>query len=155
MGDYIVDYAAFASTGGIDSFRDKVIIVRVSDASSCQEQEQLSESQQADTTALEPGDTWSAVRMLIHTLNWSLARTRRTVEAFSLPNVIERGLRIAAVVFDMKGQPDGHWTIDLPALRQFIWAIHVDRDKVVDGLWSCCSRRVETSVTMPDYLPKG
>ena len=147
-----MEYAACASTRGIhfipDSSWDTAIVVRFSDASFCQEQEQLdgvtrnSKSQQAGITAL---------LMLIHPLSWSLTgirtvcRSSPMVEAYILSNVFEQGLRTGAVVFDMKGQLNIHQTIDLPALKQLIWDNHDDCDEEVDGSKSYYSCRVDTS----------
>ena len=104
--NYTVEYAAFASTRGIDVIPDSswenAVVVRLSDASFCQEQEQLdgvtqdSESQQAGITALAPGDALNAVRMLI-LLSWSLTgitrvcRSSPKVEAYVLSNDVEQG----------------------------------------------------------------
>ena len=118
------------------------------------------ESQQAGITALELGDALNAVRMLIHDLNWSLTRIRRVcrsslmIEAYILYNVVDQGLRTRAVVFEMRGQLIIHQTIDLPALKQFIWDNRDDCDEEADGLKNCYSCWVDTPVTLSDYLPK-
>ena len=83
--NYIVEYAAFASTRGHfipDSSWDDAVVERICDASFCQEQEQLdgvtltSKSQQDDNTALAPGDALNAVRMLNHPLSWGLTGSK-------------------------------------------------------------------------------
>ena len=164
--NYIVESAACASTRGIhfipDSSRDNAIVVRFSDASFCQEQEQLdgvtqnSKSQQAGITALAPCDALNAVRMLIHPPSWSLTGIRRVcygslmVDAYILSNFVEQGLRTGAVVLDMRGQLNVHQTIDLSALKQIIWDNHDDCDEEVDGTKSCYCLRGDTSATLPD-----
>ena len=77
------------------SWRDAVVVT-ISDASFCQEQEQLDgitlnfKSQQACITALAPGNALNAGRMLIHPLSWSFDENQK-----NLPQYLEgRSLRI-------------------------------------------------------------
>ena len=62
---------------------DDAFVATISDASFCQEQEQLDgitenlKSQQACITALAPGNALIAEKMLIHSLSWSSTRIRR------------------------------------------------------------------------------
>ena len=82
----LVEYAASTPTRGIfsaDSCCDDAVVATISDASFCQEQEQLDgvtknfKSQQACVTALTPGNALNAEKMLIHPLSWSSTRIRR------------------------------------------------------------------------------
>ena len=115
----IVEYATSASTRGIispDLFGDDAVVVTISDASFCQEQEQFDGVtqnfilQQACITALAPGNALNAEKMLIHPLSWSSTRIRRVcrstrmAEAHALSNAVERGFRTRATIFDMRGQ---------------------------------------------------
>ena len=67
------------------------------------------ETEQASITALTPGDTLNAVRMLVRPLSWSLTGSTRIcrsflmIGAYKLSNVVEQELQTRAVVFDMKG----------------------------------------------------
>ena len=95
---------------------DDAVVVTVSDAGFCQEQEQVDgitrefRSQQACTTALAPGDALNAEKMLIHPLSRSPTRITRVcrstlqTEAHALSNSFEQGLRTRAIVVDMRGQ---------------------------------------------------
>ena len=86
-------------------FLDDAVVVTISDASFCQEQEQIDgvtqsfKSQQACITALAPGNALDAEKMLIHPLSWSSTRIRRVcrstlmAEAHALSNPVEHGLR--------------------------------------------------------------
>ena len=136
--------------------RDSGTTVSVINGGDLTESSKTLKSHQADITALELGDAWNAVRMLIHPLSWSLMGIRRIcrrslmVETYVLSNV-EQGLRTRSVVFDMKGQLNVHQSIDLPALKQFIWDNH---DEEADGLMSCYFRWVDMLATLSDYLSK-
>ena len=139
--------------------RDSPTTVSVMNRNNLMDSSRTPKSQQADITAMEPCDALSAVRMLIHSLSRSLTGIRRIcrsslmVKAYMLSNVVEQGSGTGAVVFDMKGQLNIHQTIDLPALKQFIWDNHDDRDEEVNGLMNC--RRVDTPATLSDYLSKN
>ena len=113
----MVEYAI--STRGIcfSSFSwDDAVVVTVSDAGFCQEQEQVGgitrafRSQQACITALAPGDALNAEKMLIHPHSWSPTRITRVyrstllTEAYALSNAVEKGLRTRAIIVDMRGQ---------------------------------------------------
>ena len=81
---YIVEYAASASTRGIlflpDSSWDTAIVVRFSDGSFCQEQEQLDGVTQNNKPISQHRSlvtALNAARMLIHPLSWSLTGIRR------------------------------------------------------------------------------
>ena len=103
---------------------------------------------------LEPGDALNAARMLIHPLSWSFTGITRiccsfqVIEAYMLSNVVEHGLRIWAVVFNMKGQLNTDQTIDLSALKQLIWDNHDGLDEEPGGSMSCYFRWVDTSATL-------
>ena len=83
----IVEYATSALTRGIffspEFSRDDAVVATISDASFCQEPEQLDgitenfTSQQACITALALGNALNAEKMLIHPLSWSSTRIRR------------------------------------------------------------------------------
>ena len=87
----------------------------ISDASSCQEQEQIDgvtqnfKSQQSCITTLAPGNALNAVKMLIHPLSWSSTRIRRVcrstlmAEAYALSKAVEHVLRTGATIVDMRG----------------------------------------------------
>ena len=87
-----VIYAASASTRGIhfslDFSWNDAVVVTISDASFCQEQEQLDRVSQNSTprqvyiTALELGDALNAARMLIHTLSWGLTENQSSLPQF-------------------------------------------------------------------------
>ena len=77
------------------------VVATNSDASFCQEQEELDgitknfKLQQACITALAPGDALNAERMVIHLLSWSSTRFRRVcrstlmAEAYALSSSVE------------------------------------------------------------------
>ena len=85
----IVEYATSASTRGIcfspDFSLDDAVVATISDASFCQEQEQIDgvtqnfKSQQACIAALALGNALHAEKMLIHPLSWSSTRIRRVL----------------------------------------------------------------------------
>ena len=115
----IVEYAVSTSTRGIYfslAFSwDDAVVVTISDASFCQEQEHLDEitqnfkSQQACVTALAAGALYDE-RVLVHPLSWSSTRItrvcRRTLmaEAYALSNAFEHGSQTQAAIVDMRGQ---------------------------------------------------
>ena len=70
------------------------------------------------------------------------------------PTLLSRDCELGLVSFDVKGQLNIHQTIDLPALKQFIWDNHDVRDEEVDGLMNCSSRWVDTPATLSDYVSK-
>ena len=96
-------------------FRDDAVVVTVSDAGFCQEQEQVGgikrefRSQQACITALAAGNALNREKILIHPLSRSPTRIRRVcqstllTEAYALSNAVEQGLRNRAIVVDMRG----------------------------------------------------
>ena len=119
----VVENATSTSTRGIyfspDFSRDYAVVVTISDASFCQEQEQIDKltqnfksfkSQQACITALALVNALNAEKMLIHPLSWSSTRIRRVcrstlmAEAYALYNAVEHGLRTRATIVDMRGQ---------------------------------------------------
>ena len=133
-----VEYATFTSTRGIyfspDFFWDDAVVVTISDASSCQEQEQLDgitqhfKSQQACITALAPGNALNAGKTLVGILSWSSKRIRRVrrstlmAEAHALSNAVEHGLRIRAAIVDMRGQLNiRRWEETASAARGHVW----------------------------------
>ena len=71
-----------------DSSWDDAVVVTISDAIFCQEQEQLDgvtqniKSPQAGITALALGNALNAVRMLIHPLSWSLTGIIKSLPQF-------------------------------------------------------------------------
>ena len=95
---------------------DDAVVVTISDASFCQEQEQIDgvtqnfKSQQACITALAPGNALNAEKMLIHQLSWSSTRIRRVcrntlmAEAYALSNAVAHGLRTRTTIVDKRGQ---------------------------------------------------
>ena len=106
----------------------------ISDASFCQEQEQLDgvtqnfKSQQACVTALAPGNALNAEKMLIHPLSWSSTRIRRVcrvtlmAEAYALSNAVEHVLRTRATIVDMRGQLDiRQWEETASAAMGHVW----------------------------------
>ena len=100
----IVEYLLSTSTRDIYFspvfFWDDVVVVTISDASFCQEQERVDgiarnfQSQQACITALATGNALNAERMLIHLLSWNSTRIRRVcrstlmAEAYALSNAV-------------------------------------------------------------------
>ena len=92
------------------------IVATISDASFCQEQQQLDgitqifKSQQVCITALALGNALNDEKMLIHRLSWGSTRTRRVcrstlmAKTYALSNAVELGLRTRAVIVDMRGQ---------------------------------------------------
>ena len=91
------------------------VVATISDASFCQEQEQLDgltqnfETQQACNTALAPDNALNAEKMLIQPLSWSSTIIRRVcrstlmAEAYALWNAVGHGLRSRAAVVDLRG----------------------------------------------------
>ena len=114
----IEEYATSTSTRGIYVSSDfsLAVVVTISDASFCQEQEQRDrvtenfQSQQACITALALGNALNVEKMLIHPLSWSSTRIRRVwrstsmAEAHALSNAVEHGLRTRATIVDTRGQ---------------------------------------------------
>ena len=92
------------------------VVVTISDARFCQEQEQVDgitqnfKSQQACIKALALGNELNAEKMLVHPLSWSSTRIRTVcrstlmAEACAPSNAVERGLRTRAIIVDMRGQ---------------------------------------------------
>ena len=88
----IVEHAICTSTRGVyfsPAFSwDDAVVVTISDASFCQEHEQVDgivrnfKSQQACITALAPGNALNAERMLIHPFSWSSTRIRRVLPQY-------------------------------------------------------------------------
>ena len=105
----IVESAVSTSTRGIyfspDFSWDDAVVETISDASFCQEQEQLDgltqnfETQQACITALALGNALNGEKMLFQPLSWSSTRIRRVcrstlmAEAYALRNAVGHGLR--------------------------------------------------------------
>ena len=99
-----------------ESFWDDAVVSTISDASFCQEQDQLDgitqnfKSQQACITALALGNALNAEKMLVHSLRWSSMRIRRVCrstlmsEAYALSNAVEHGVRTRATIVDVRGQ---------------------------------------------------
>ena len=95
---------------------DDAVVVTISDASFCQEQEQVDgitrnfKSQQDRITALAPGNALNAERMLIHSLSWCstrikiVCRSTLMAEAHALSDAVEHGLRTRAAIVDTRGQ---------------------------------------------------
>ena len=110
------------------------VVVTITDASFCQEQDQLDritwnfQSQQACITALAPGNALDAEKMLIHSLSWSSTRIRRVchsilmAEAYALSNADEHGLRTQATIVDMRGQLNiRQWEETASAAVRHVW----------------------------------
>ena len=105
----------------------------ISNASFCQEQEQLdgitrnSKAQQAGITALAPGDALNAEKMLIHLLSWSssirrVCRSTLMAEAYALSNAVEHGLRTRAAIVDVRGQLNiRQWEETASAAMGHVW----------------------------------
>ena len=117
-----------------DSSWHDAVVVTISDASFCQEQEQVdgitreSASQQACITALAPGNALNAVKMLIHPFCWSSTRIRRVCrstllsEAYALSNAVEQGSRIRDIIVDMKRQLNlRQWEETASAAMGHVW----------------------------------
>ena len=136
--DRIVEFAISTSTRGIycssDFSWDDAVVVTISDASFCQEQEQVDgitrnfKSQQACITALAPENAMNAERMLMNLLSWSSTRIRRVcrstlmAEAYALSNAVEHGLRTRAAIVDMRGQLNiRQWEETASAAMGNIW----------------------------------
>ena len=115
------------------------VVVTISDASFCQEQEQLDgitlnfKSQQGCITALAPGNALNAGRM-IHPLSWSSTRIRRIcrstlrAEAYALSDAVEHGLRNRATVVDMRGQLNiRQWEETASAATGHVWFTDCER----------------------------
>ena len=113
---------------------DDAVVVTISDASFCQEQEQLDgitqnfKSQQACITALAPGSALNAERMLIHPLSWSSTSIRKVcrrtlmAEAYALSNAVEHGLRTRAAIVDLRGQLNiRQWEESALAAMGHVW----------------------------------
>ena len=105
-----------------------------SDASFCQEQEQIDgvtqnlKSKQACITALAHGDALNAEKMLIHPLSWSSTRIRRVcrstlmAEAYALSNAVEHGLRTRTTIVDKRGQLNiRQWKETASAVMGHVW----------------------------------
>ena len=90
--------------------RDAATTTSVMNRNNLMKSSRTPESQQADITALEPGDALNAVTMLIRPLSWSLTGIGRIcsssplIEVYMLSNDVEQGLRTRCVVFNMKRQ---------------------------------------------------
>ena len=134
----IVEYAIYTSTRGIyfspDLSWDDAVVVTISDASFCQEQEHVDgitrdfKSQQACITTLALGNALNAERMLVHPLSWSSTRIRRAcritlmAEAHALSNAVEHGLRTRAVIVDLEGQLNiRQWEETASAAMGHVW----------------------------------
>ena len=80
-----------------DLFWGGAVAVTISDASFCQEQEQIDgvtqnfKSQQACITALAPGNALNAEKMLMHPLSWSSTRRRRVCRSALMPMLLNTG----------------------------------------------------------------
>ena len=108
--------ATSASTCGItfslDFSWDDAVVVTISDASFCQEQEKIDRVTQNSKSQHYSLGSWyrAAEKMLIHLLSWSSTRIRRVcrsalmAEAYALSNAVEHGLRTGATIVDMRGQ---------------------------------------------------
>ena len=134
----IVEFAISTSTRGIyfspDFSWDDAVVVTISDASFCQEQEQVDgitrnfKSQQACITALAPENALNAERMLMNPLSWSSTRIRRVcrsalmAEAYALSSAVEHGLRTRAAIVDMIGQLKiRQWEETASAAMGYVW----------------------------------
>ena len=132
-----VQYATSTSTRGLlypDFSWVDAVVATISDASFCQEQEQLdgvsqnSKSQQACITALAHGDVLNLEKMLMHPFSWSLTRIRRVccgtlmAETYALSNAVEHGLRTRATMVDMRGQLNiRQWEETASAALGHVW----------------------------------
>ena len=126
------------------------MVVAISDASFCQEQEHIDgvtqnfKSQQACVTALALGNALDAEKKLIHQLSWSSMRISRVcrstlmVEASALSDAVEHGLRDKATIFDMKGELN---------IRQLEETASV----AMGHVWFCRLRKPLFSFHIPEY----
>ena len=115
--EYAIFYIHMLHLFSPDSSWDDAVVVTISDASFCQEQEQIDgitenfKSQQACITALARGDVLNAERMRKHPLSWSSTRIRSVcrstlvAEAHAPPNAAEQGLQTRAAIVDMQHSP--------------------------------------------------
>ena len=115
-------------------FCDAAVVVTISDASFCQEQEQFDgvtqkfKLQQACITALAPGNALNSEKMPVHPWSWSSTRISRVcrstlmTEAYALSNAVEHGLRTRATIVDMRGQLNvGQWEETASAAMRHVW----------------------------------
>ena len=122
------------------------IVATISDASFCEEQEQLDgitqnfKSQEACITAQALGNALNAEKMLIHPLSWGSTRNRRVcrstlmVEAHALSYAVGHGLRTRATIVDMRGQLNTRqWEEKASAAMGHVWFADLTNTKQVDN----------------------